>query len=144
MHLLKRNVLFFPFYRTCREDLWWAFLVRIVHEVPNLTMQHSTCPVNCFKEETSFQAITENDSIPVGKPSLGSTWLWRWILHRLSNVSRQQQSFSGLQSLGWSFTIKLFYSWVPTISLLTFPFLHSFKYPLVCTKDTKGIIGVGG
>ena len=31
------------------------------------------------------------------------------------NVSRQQQSFSGLQSPKWSFSIKVCYSWVQTI-----------------------------
>ena len=32
----------------------------------------------------------------------GYTWLWRWLLHRLSKC----QSFSGLQSPRWSFSIK--------------------------------------
>jgi len=34
------------------------------------------------------------------------------------NVSPQQQSFSGLQSPRWSFSIKLCYSWAQTISLI--------------------------
>ena len=35
------------------------------------------------------------------------------------NVTRQQQSFSGLQSPGWSFSIEVCYSWVQTIFLFT-------------------------
>ena len=38
-------------------------------------------------------------------------WLWRWLLHSLLKgcwkVSFQQQSFSGLQSPRWSFSIKV-------------------------------------
>ena len=51
----------------------------------------------------------------VRKPS---SWLWRWPLLRLSkNATHKQQSFSGLQSLRWSFSIKVCYSWVQTILL---------------------------
>ena len=35
------------------------------------------------------------------------------------NISRQQQSFSGLQSPRWSFSIKVCYSWVRAIFLLS-------------------------
>ena len=43
------------------------------------------------------------------------------------NVSRQQQSFSGLQSPRWSFSIKVCYSWVQIIFLLK----HSCTYSCV-------------
>ena len=36
------------------------------------------------------------------------------------NISRKQQSFSGLQSSQWSFSIEVCYSWVHTIFLFTF------------------------
>ena len=47
------------------------------------------------------------------------------------NVSHQQQSFSGLQSPRWSFSIKVCYSWVQTILLLTSFKKIAFRYILM-------------
>ena len=44
------------------------------------------------------------------------------------NVSRQQQSFSGLQSPRWWFSIKVCYPWVQII------FLHSSTHSCVCKE----------
>ena len=41
------------------------------------------------------------------------TWLWRFPPPQCRNVSSQQQSFSGLQSPRWSFSIKVYYSMLP-------------------------------
>ena len=46
---------------------------------------------------------------------------------RCQNISHKQQSFSGLQSPGWSFSIKVCYSWVQTIflSIIAFHRTHT-------------------
>ena len=52
------------------------------------------------------------------------------------NVSHKQQSFSGIQSPWWSFSIKVCYSWVQAIFLLTI-ILLSFIFSLHCFVITE-------
>ena len=71
-------------------------------------------------------------------------WIFNWLTLPLDsedgfrtgcrNVSHSQQSFSGLQSPWWSFSIKVCYSWVQTIFLFPFLLLLFFLEKLICSS----------
>ena len=68
-----------------------------------------------------WERVTQQEIIIPWKRSSGwfEAWLWKIACFRTGcrNVSRKQQSFSGLPSPRWSFTIKVCHSRVPTIFL---------------------------
>ena len=62
-------------------------------------------------------------------------WLKKiiWVIGvlRRSIVGHQQQSFAGLQSPTWSFSIKVCYSWVQTIFVIIIIFIASYQETVI-------------
>jgi len=64
----------------------------------------------------------------------GSHWLWRWLLTGCRNISRQQQSFSRVQSPTWTFSIK---AMLIILLIYFFRTRDYFPLPLHCMVLSK-------